>query len=167
MKNKKGEKNMKKKIMFMSIVAIVAILFLGGCTSNSQNNNNSNTNTSNPAPQQNETEVRIPISDISTTAKLYSYDSNGVSVRYFAVKDKQGNVHVAFDACDVCYEAKKGYKQNGDVMQCLNCGKTFSITSIGTENTAGGCWPSFLPMNIDGNDVVIKIADLELKSYMF
>jgi uncharacterized membrane protein len=168
MKNKKGEKNMKKKIVLMSIVAIVAILFLAGCTSNSQNNNNSNTNTnSNPAPQQNETEVRIPTSDISTTAKLYSYDSNGVSVRYFAVKDKQGNVHVAFDACDVCYEAKKGYKQNEDVMQCLNCGKTFSITSIGTENTAGGCWPSFLPMNIDGNDVVIKIADLELKSYMF
>lgn len=158
---------MKKKIVFISIVAIVAILFLAGCTSNPQNNNNSNTNTSNPPPQQNETEIRIPTSDISTTAKLYSYDSNGVSVRYFAVKDKQGNVHVAFDACDVCYEAKKGYKQNGDLMQCLNCGKTFSITSIGTENTAGGCWPSYLPMNIDGNDVVIKIADLESKSYMF
>ncbi|MBE3123052.1 MAG: DUF2318 domain-containing protein [Thermoplasmata archaeon] len=159
---------MKKKIGLISIAAVVVILFLAGCTSNSQNNDNSNTNTnSNSAPQQNETEVRIPISDISTTAKFYSYDSNGISVRYFAVKDNQGNVHVAFDACDVCYEAKKGYKQNGDVMQCLNCGKTFSITSIGTENTAGGCWPSFLPMNIDGNDVVIKIADLESKSYMF
>ncbi|MBE3136588.1 MAG: DUF2318 domain-containing protein [Thermoplasmata archaeon] len=159
---------MKKKIGLISIAAVVVILFLAGCTSNSQNNDNSNTNTnSNSAPQQNETEVRIPISDISTTAKFYSYDSNGISVRYFAVKDNQGNVHVAFDACDVCYEAKKGYKQNGDVMQCLNCGKTFSITSIGTENTAGGCWPSFLPMNIDGNDVVIKIADLESKSFMF
>jgi uncharacterized membrane protein len=159
---------MKKKMVLMSVVAVLVILFLGGCTSNQQNNNNSNTNTDyNSAPQQNETEVRIPISDIITTAKFYSYDSNGVSVRYFAVKDKQGTVHVAFDACDVCYEAKKGYKQNGDVMQCLNCGKTFSITSIGTENTAGGCWPSFLPMNIDGNNVVITIADLEAKSYMF
>jgi len=55
------------------------------------------------------------------------------------VKDKFGTVHVAFDACDVCYEAKKGYKQNGDVMLCLNCGKTFSITSIGIDNTVGGC----------------------------
>jgi uncharacterized membrane protein len=168
MKNKKGEKNMKKKIVFIGVVAIVAIVYLGGCTGTTQNKNNSNTNTnSNSAPQQNATEVQIPISDISTTAKFYSYDSSGVTVRYFAVKDKQGNVHVAFDACDVCYEAKKGYKQNGDLMQCLNCGKTFSITSIGTENTAGGCWPSFLPMNIDGNDVVIKTADLEAKSYMF
>ena len=152
----------------MSIVTLGAIVYLAGCTGTTQNKNNSNTNTnSNSAPQQNETEVRIPISDISTTATFYSYDSNGVTVRYFAVKDTQGTVHVAFDACDVCYEAKKGYKQNGDVMQCLNCGKKFAITSIGTENTAGGCWPSYLPMNIDGNDVVIKIADLEAKSYMF
>jgi len=159
---------MKKKMVLISVVTVVVILFLGGCTGTTQNKNNSNTNTDyNSVPQQNETEVRIPISDIITTAKFYSYDSNGVSVRYFAVKDKQGTVHVAFDACDVCYEAKKGYKQNGDVMQCLNCGKTFSITSIGTENTAGGCWPSFLPMNIDGNNVVITIADLEAKSYMF
>jgi uncharacterized membrane protein len=157
---------MKKKIVFMSIITIGAILFLAGCTGTTQNNSNTNTN-SNSAPQQNGTEVRIPVSDISTTATFYSYDSNSVTVRYFAVKYKQGNVHVAFDACDVCYEAKKGYKQNGDLMQCLNCGKTFSITSIGTENTAGGCWPSFLPMNIDGNDVVIKNADLEAKSYMF
>jgi uncharacterized membrane protein len=159
---------MKKKIVFMSIITIGAILFLAGCTGTTQNKNNSNTNTnSNSPPQQTETEVRIPISDISTTAIFYSYDSNSVTVRYFAVKDKQGTVHVAFDACDVCYEAKKGYKQNGDLMQCINCGKTFSITSIGTENTAGGCWPSFLPMNIDGNDVVITLADLEAKSYMF
>jgi len=159
---------MKKKMVLISVVTVVVILFLGGCTGTTQNKNNSNTNTDyNSVPQQNETEVRIPISDIITTATFYSYDSNGVSVRYFAVKDKQGTVHVAFDACDVCYEAKKGYKQNGDLVQCLNCGKTFSITSIGTENTAGGCWPSFLPMNIDGNNVVITIADLEAKSYMF
>ncbi len=159
---------MKKKIVFIGVVAIVAMVYLGGCTGTTQNKNNSNTDTnSNSELQQNETEVRIPISDISTTAKFYSYESSGISVRYFAVKDIQGTVHVAFDACDVCYEAKKGYKQDGDVMQCLNCGKTFSITSIGTENTAGGCWPSYLPMNIDGNDVVIKIADLEAKSYMF
>jgi len=159
---------MKKKIVFIGVVAIVTMVYLGGCTGTIQNKNNSNTDTnSNSELQQNETEVRIPISDISTTAKFYSYESSGITVRYFAVKDKQGTVHVAFDACDVCYEAKKGYKQDGDVMQCLNCGKTFSITSIGTENTAGGCWPSYLAMNIDGNDVVIKIADLEAKSYMF
>jgi uncharacterized membrane protein len=159
---------MKKKIVFIGIVIIVAMIYLGGCTETTPNKNNSNTDTnSNSELQQNETEVRIPISDISSIAKFYSYDSSGVTIRYFAVKDKQGNIHVAFDACDVCYEAKKGYKQDGAVMQCLNCGKTFSITSIGAENTAGGCWPSYLPMNIDENVVVITIAELVTKQYMF
>jgi len=159
---------MKKKILVLGIVAVGAMIFLGGCTSTTQNNDNTNKNTNyETAPQQNETEVRIPLSDIDTTATFYSYDSNGVTVRYFAVEDTQGTVHVAFDACDVCYEAKKGYKQVGSEMQCLNCGKQFAITSIGTENTAGGCWPSFLSMKIDGNDVVIKIADLKTKAFMF
>ncbi|HUS99673.1 MAG TPA: Fe-S-containing protein [Candidatus Thermoplasmatota archaeon] len=159
---------MKKKIVFIGVVALVAMIYLAGCTGTTQNENNANTNSnSNTVPDQTATEVQIPVSDIGTTATFYSYDSSGVTVRYFAVKDKQGTAHVAFDACDVCYEAKKGYKQNGDVMQCLNCGKTFSITSIGTENTAGGCWPSYLHMNIDGNDIVLKIVDLDAKSYMF
>ncbi len=34
MKNKKGEKNMKKKIVVMSIITIGAIVFLAGCTWN-------------------------------------------------------------------------------------------------------------------------------------
>ena len=159
---------MKKKMILIGIVALVGMIYLAGCTSTTQNKNNGNTNSDYTSPpQQNATEVRIPISDIGPAAAFYSYDASGVTVRYFAVKDSSGNAHVAFDACDVCYEAKKGYKQNGQEMQCLNCGKQFAITSIGTENTAGGCWPSYLAMKIDGNDVVIKIAELEAKSYMF
>lgn len=158
---------MNKKIVFIGVVVIVVMIYLGGCTGTTQNKNNGNTKTNTPAPQQNSIEVIIPLSEISTTATFYSYDSGGVTIRYFSVNDKQGNVHVAFDACDVCYEAKKGYKQNGDVMQCLNCGKTFSVTSIGTENTAGGCWPSYLPMQLNGTNIIIKRADLEAKSFMF
>jgi uncharacterized membrane protein len=168
MKLEEGEKNMKKKLVVIGIVALGTMIYLAGCISTMQNNENTNKNTDNNiTPQQNETEVRIPLYDIDTTATFYSYDSDGVTVRYFAVKDIQGTIHVAFDACDVCYEAKKGYKQVGVKMQCLNCGKQFAITSIGTENTAGGCWPSYLNMIIDGNNVVINIEDLEAKNYMF
>jgi uncharacterized membrane protein len=159
---------MKKKIVLVSIITIGAIVFLAGCTGTTQNKSNANTNTnSNSPPPVTGTEVVIPISDISTTATFYPYDSNGVTIRYFAVKDKQGTVHVAFDACDVCYQAKKGYKQVGDVMQCLNCGRQFAVTSIGTENTNGGCWPSYLPMTVNGSAVTIKIADLVDKQFMF
>jgi uncharacterized membrane protein len=159
---------MDKKILTISTVVVIAVLFLAGCTSTSQKGTNTNQNTQTNTPTNyNTTEARILVSDLSTTAKFFSYDSGGTTIRYFAVKDQQGNVHVAMDACDVCYEAKKGYKQDGTAMQCLNCGRTFAITSIGSANTEGGCWPSYLPMNNDGNTVVIKIADLEAKKYMF
>jgi len=158
---------MKKKIILIGIVAVLVILLLAGCTDTKQNNNSNKNTEYNSAPWQNETEVRIPISDISATAKFFTYDSDGISIRYFAVKDNSGSVHVAFDACDVCFEAKKGYRQNGDLMQCLNCGKEFPITSVGTDNIAGGCWPSYLPMIIENDNIVIKISDLKAKSYMF
>ena len=118
-------------------------------------------------PSQTGTEIKIPISEIGTNAKFYAYDANGVTVKYFTVKGSDGEIHVAFDACDVCYKAKKGYTQKSDVMSCINCGKEYEINGIGTDNTQGGCWPSYLPMNIDGDDVVIKKSDLEAKSWMF
>jgi hypothetical protein len=74
---------MKKKIVFIGVITVVAMIYLGGCTGTTQNKNNSNTDTnSNSELQQNETEVRLPISNISTTAKFYSYDYNDVTVRY-------------------------------------------------------------------------------------
>jgi len=121
----------------------------------------------NPNLPANQTEARIPIAQISDRASFYTYNSGGVNIRYFAVKGNDGQIHVAFDACDVCYPAKKGYRQIGDVMHCNNCGREFPINSIGTQNLAGGCWPSYLPMSIDENEVVIKISDIEGKKYMF
>lgn len=159
---------MKKNIMIFGIIGIVIIISIFGYYMISIKQNDSNNNTTYiSSPNQNGTEIRIPISDIGTTATFYYYDYNDKSIQYFAVKDSQGNVHVAFDACDVCYEAKKGYKQNDNVMTCLNCGREFSIASIGVENTDGGCWPSYIPMIIDNDNVVIKISDLIAKSYMF
>jgi len=56
------------------------------------------------------------------------------------VKGSDEKIHLAIDACDVCYESKLGYKQTGNVMTCNNCGQTFPINSIGTENLKGGSW---------------------------
>lgn len=166
MKHKEGGKKMKKKMIILMLVILLGSIFLSGCTNSSQKGLDAST-TPNTPPSQTETEIFIPLSDLSSTAKFYSHESEGVTIRFFAVKDTTGDIHVAFDACDVCYEAKKGYRQNGDQMQCINCGKVFPITSIGTDNTAGGCWPSYLPMKIDGNKIVIQISDLTEKAYMF
>jgi uncharacterized membrane protein len=118
-------------------------------------------------PAQNATDILIPVGNLTATAQFYSYDSGGITIRYFLVKDAQGNVHGAMDACDVCYAAKKGYRQNGDVMHCINCGREFSITSLGTDNLEGGCWPSHLPITTSSGNVTIKISDLVSKQYMF
>jgi uncharacterized membrane protein len=153
--------------MIIGIIGIVIISsIIGYIVIINQDNSNGNT-THIPSYNQNQTEIRISISNISATATFYSYNSNDKSIRYFVVKDSQGDVHVAFDACDVCYEAKKGYRQNDELMTCINCRQEFPIVNIGIENTAGGCWPSYLPMVIDNDNVVIKITDLLAKSYMF
>ncbi len=156
---------MNKKIIFIIIIVTLVSVFLVGCINTTQNESNLNMK-SNP-PQQTDTEIFIPLTDLSTSTKFYYFDSEGVKIHYFAVKDSSGNPHVAFDACDVCYQAKKGYQQNGNFMYCNNCGREFQITSIGTENSAGGCWPSYLPIKIDEDKVVIKIVDLLEKQYMF
>jgi uncharacterized membrane protein len=150
----------------LSIIAVLSLVIVISMPGN-PNDQNQNSEIATPSDVISQTEVSIPLSEISSNAKFYSYDSNGVKIRYFAVEGSDGNVHVAFDACDVCYDAKKGYRQNGDVMHCINCGKEFSINSIGTDNIAGGCWPSYLPMDIIGDDIVIQKSDLDEKAYMF
>jgi len=111
--------------------------------------------------------VKIPVSDLGTQAKFYSYDSGGTKVRFFAIRDADGSVHVATDACDVCYASKKGYHQEGGDMVCNNCGKHFAVQSIGTANTQGGCWPSFVKVRTDGGNVVVENQDLAAKAFMF
>jgi uncharacterized membrane protein len=115
----------------------------------------------------NDTYVSIPATEAGTFAKYYSYDANGTTVRFFLVKGADGNVHCAADACDVCYPLHKGYSQSGQSMRCNNCGKVFAINDIGTKNTAGGCWPSRLPFNVEGGFVRIARSDLDGNAYLF
>jgi uncharacterized membrane protein len=159
----------KTKNMVIILVALIAIISIGVfyVVSTAGNEDNSNNKTTQPTMPQSDTEIRIPVGSISNDAEFYTHDSDDGEIRFFAVIGPDDEIHVALDACDVCYGAKKGYRQEDDVMHCINCGKTFPITSLGTENTAGGCWPSYIPINIDGDDVVIQISDLEEKSYMF
>jgi hypothetical protein len=128
------------------------------------NGDDDNGTTEDPEPV---TALQIPTSEITTEAKWYPYDSDGVEIRFFCVRSNDGEIHVAFDACDVCYQEKKGYKQDGIQMECNNCGQTFLIKAIGSENLKGGCWPSYLPMTENDDNIIIKISDLEEKKYMF
>ena len=112
--------------------------------------------------------ITIPLADITGQGTYFSYTSpKNVDIKYFALLDKKGSPHIAFDACDVCYRAKKGYAIQGDMAICRNCGNRYPVDAIGTENQYGGCWPSYLPMTIVDEEIRIKIKDLEARDYMF
>ncbi len=106
--------------------------------------------------------VLIPLANITDNSfHFFSYDAGGMAVKYFVVKDKDGTAHTAFDACDVCFRSRKGYRQSGDFAKCNNCGRTFPVYGLGTKNTGGGCWPGYLHHEVQGNNILIKISDLE------
>lgn len=170
---RKQELRRRNRIRYVSIATCMVIIVLAGTVIYLTSRDNSpglapaQPTPAQQLPAQVATTVKIPVTEMSTSALFYTYDSDGTVVRYFAAIGSDGSVHMALDACDVCYAEKKGYRQVGDVMKCNNCGKEFAINSVGTENLAGGCWPSYLPLTISGADAVVEISDIQAKTFMF
>jgi uncharacterized membrane protein len=79
-------------------------------------------------------------------------------VRFFVVKSVDGIIRAAFDACEVCWRAKKGYRQDGPNMTCINCGLKFRTDKI--NEVHGGCNPAGLPRTIQGDKVIISQQDV-------
>jgi uncharacterized membrane protein len=110
--------------------------------------------------------VKIATSEISDgKAHFYSYDAGGTSVNYFVLQSSDGEIRAAFDACDVCYPAKKGYHQEGDEMVCNNCGRRFPSTKINVLE--GGCNPSPLERTVEGDQLVLQVAELQAGASYF
>lgn len=110
--------------------------------------------------------IGIPVAEVSDgKAHFYSYDAGGTVVDYFVIKSSDGELRAALDACDVCYPQKKGYRQEGDVMVCNNCGRRFPSTEINVQD--GGCNPSSLQRSVEGDQLVISVADLEAGATYF
>jgi uncharacterized membrane protein len=105
-------------------------------------------------------EVTHPVSEFDDgLARHYSLKApGGITVRYFLLKSKDGSIRAAFDACDVCWRAGKGYVQEGDNMVCKNCGRRFASVQVG--QVRGGCNPGPLAMSVRGDKVHIKKADI-------
>jgi uncharacterized membrane protein len=92
-------------------------------------------------------------------AKFFSYTTaDKVNVQYFILKSSDGVIRAAFNACDVCWRAGKGYSQSGDYMVCGNCGRRFISTQI--NEVQGGCNPAPLKRTIAGDQVTIAVPDI-------
>lgn len=104
-------------------------------------------------------EVRLPMAKVGDgKAHYYQFKSDNEVIKFFVVKSKDGVVRAAFDACDVCFPAKKGYSQDGDFVICNNCGRRFHTSRINVVE--GGCNPAPLARRVDGKHLIISVVDI-------
>ncbi len=103
--------------------------------------------------------VKIPLKAFDTGKALFlQQDVDGRQLYYFALKSSDGAYRAALDACDVCFRANRGYRQEGDLMICNNCGQTFPSARIG--EVKGGCNPHPLARKVEGQYLVISKSDI-------
>jgi uncharacterized membrane protein len=109
--------------------------------------------------------VSYPVSMFADgAARHFDFKADGMTIRYFILKSSDGVIRAAFDACDVCWPAGKGYYQDGDDMVCRNCGRRFA--SVLVNEVKGGCNPAPLTRTVNGDRLVLKVDDiLQGKSY--
>ena len=105
-------------------------------------------------------EVKIPLAELRDgNAHFFSLGTGERAVRFFALRKSDGSIGVALDACNACYRAKRGYRQDKDMVICNNCGMAFRPEDIGI--VTGGCNPIPLVHTVTGDAVVVKAEELE------
>ena len=136
------------------LVAVVAVYFMIG-----QNSKEATANAKGPRIV-NGTAVVFPAAMFSDgKARHFEYVDGNRTIRYFILKSSDGVIRAAFDACDVCWPAGKGYYQDGNTMVCRNCGRRFE--SVLVNEVKGGCNPAPLKRQLNEDKLVIQIEDIQ------
>jgi hypothetical protein len=104
--------------------------------------------------------VSVPLSALEDDkAHFFSFVSGGKTITFFVMKAADGSIRTAFDACMACNHAKLGYRPEGGLVVCNNCGMGFKPAEIGVET--GGCNPIPVNKSVDGRMIVLKAKDLD------
>jgi uncharacterized membrane protein len=178
--SKKGRKKNKEKIaakkaavlktekkgrlpLFMTIAGV--ILIAGATALFIYKGDNKKTAVASAPLASGSTEVKFPVVLFQDgKARHFKHVDGDFVIRYFILKSSDGIIRAAFDACDVCWPAGKGYYQEGDHMVCRNCGRKFA--SVLVNEVKGGCNPAPLNRIMEDGQVIIRIKDiLEGKQY--
>ena len=111
------------------------------------------------ASENNASQVSLPASLFEDgKARHFQHTAGEFNIKYFVLKSSDGIIRAAFDACDVCWPAGKGYFQEGDYMVCRNCGRKFA--SVLVNEVKGGCNPAPLNRRLENGKVVIEVKDI-------
>jgi uncharacterized membrane protein len=148
-----------KKSRLPLIAIIISAVFIAGGVYYAVNSGNSRASYDKSNFSMNSSKVTYPVSLFEDNkARHYVYKGKDVTIKYFILKSSDGIIRAAFDACDVCWPAGKGYYQDGDVMVCRNCGRRFA--SVLVNVVKGGCNPAPLKRRIEGDQLVIYMDDI-------
>lgn len=141
---------MKMKLAGMCLMVTVSAL-LAGCSTVKADGKEQNTEQVKSVESISENgALGIAVDDLSETVQFYPVELDGVSMEVMAAKDAAGEIHLAYNTCQVCYSSGNGYyKQENDMLVCQNCGNRFTIEQLGQE--AGGCNP--IPITASDYDV--------------
>ena len=175
-KNKNQQKNMnpeknaakkaavlgteKKNRMPLLVAAIGAVLLAGAAIFYVFQGRGPVSATASAPAVSSTTFVSFPASQFEDgKARHFEHVDGNSTIRYFILKSSDGVIRAAFDACDVCWPAGKGYYQEGDSMVCRNCGRRFA--SVKVNEVKGGCNPAPLNRSLENGKLIIQIKDIQ------
>ena len=151
---------LEKKGRLPIIIAIAGVILIAGAAVFyvSRSGNNMAATASTPLSSTS-TAVTFPASLFEDgKARHFEHVDGKLTIRYFVLKSSDGVIRAAFDACDVCWPANKGYYQEGDYMVCRNCGRKFA--SVRVNEVKGGCNPAPLNRTMENGKLVIQVKDI-------
>lgn len=98
--------------------------------------------------------VRIPLAEMSgVSVHFYTVDMQGTAFRFFVMRKSNGDYVTALDACQIC--GRIGYRQEGSVLICRNCGAPVNAAEIGMP---GGCNPIAVKSHVEGTNIVVDLS---------
>lgn len=99
--------------------------------------------------------------------KYFNTELGGKTMYFMVVKDESGTYRAAANACEVCFGAHKGFRQEEDKMICNNCSNSFALNTLGVVK--GGCNPGPISANLplENGKLVISTDDLNQVSNLF
>jgi uncharacterized membrane protein len=151
-----------KKLLLPVIVAIVAVVAVGGWFMLGQ----SPVGGPELVSAGQDGKIRFAAEDFNDgKARFYRFNGQTGPVDFFVVRSHDGVIRSAFDTCDVCYKARKGYRQEGNDMVCNNCDQRFRTDMVNVVK--GGCNPAPLQRQLIGETLVLSTNDIEKGAWYF
>ena len=104
--------------------------------------------------------VRISLAELGREqVRFFRFlNAGNQEVKFFVGRDGQDEIQVAFDANELCYKLKRGYRHDGSWMVCNKCDRSFRLDQINAGG--GGCNAVPVVHRVQGTELLLAENDL-------